>query len=770
MSKSLTGATGVTLNVDTLSFVEVTTTNLTATGTVTTASAEITGNLELGTIADVEAEITGKQDELTASNRLNPNFIDAEDDGDSVIISTTEFGSLTGFDNTSGTIQDQIDSKAQLYDVEAPLVKTTRTLPVFPQNPILLSVNHTDAVTSGSTDLVESGAVFTELSGKQDTLTANEGIDITNNVISFDGTLTQDVTTAGAITGATMNYIDGGVVTNIQTEINSKQDNLTAGTNIIISGNVISATDTNTTYTGGDGISISGTTISVAQVIPNDTRINGGLLVDANSGSTSIIGIEDGFKVRSAGNLVDFSVLGGNTDVNGALTTSGDITTNGALTFDRNAVVGNEINRIVLYDGTTYDYGFGLDHNTLSYNTHQYHSFRYNSTIAGGGTVGMELNETDLTVVGDVDVGGNLVMAQYGNFKPCDFYITTRENIDSTQNRNWLVMSPTINPSGSNEEGRLYLGGYQDETNYNNQTEKNLYHSAEHTFYIDWEQRMSLLPSTLRITNTLNDPTIQNNIDELSADYTALEKQITFSHKGEGTPEYVIGLLNKPTGGTGGGLFCFAKSNSSGAEPDTGIAIDAEDGIIYTAGDIYVEGEIRGQGRRGNGLRATLISFINGSSNGNWGNNSYFDSISTADSGRIGNSLGSYSNGVFTLSVGGTFRITVYVNGENTGVNDRVVAGTYLSINGATSGIFRAAAAGKWGLMYLRDDNYGFGGNMSYGCVVELSSGDNIRIRTKLGVGGDNRQYNDQKTVGQVAMWCQLSIEHISPENLINSL
>lgn len=46
----------------------------------------------------------------------------------------------------------------------------------------------------------------------------------------------------------------------METDISGKQDRLTAGSNITISGSTISATDTR--YTAGEGISISGTTIS----------------------------------------------------------------------------------------------------------------------------------------------------------------------------------------------------------------------------------------------------------------------------------------------------------------------------------------------------------------------------------------------------------------------------------------------------------------------------------------------------------------------------
>jgi len=93
------------------------------------------------------------------------------------------------------------------------------------------------------------------ITGKQDTLTEGNGIDITNNTVTFEGTsVTGDITTTGTITGATMNYVDGGVVTNIKDEIATKQDILTqannGGTNITISATgVISATGGGATYT-----------------------------------------------------------------------------------------------------------------------------------------------------------------------------------------------------------------------------------------------------------------------------------------------------------------------------------------------------------------------------------------------------------------------------------------------------------------------------------------------------------------------------------------
>ena len=137
--------------------------------------------------ATIQGEINKKQIILSASNLLNPNFISAVNDGDSVTITTGQLGALTGFDNTGGaTIQGEINKKALLYDVTTPLVKTTRSSVGLGENPILLSINKTTSASSGSTDLITSGGVFTGLSGKQATLTEGAGIDITGSTIKLD--------------------------------------------------------------------------------------------------------------------------------------------------------------------------------------------------------------------------------------------------------------------------------------------------------------------------------------------------------------------------------------------------------------------------------------------------------------------------------------------------------------------------------------------------------------------------------------------------------
>lgn len=91
------------------------------------------------------------------------------------------------------------------------------------------------------------------IANKQDQLTAGDNISIINNVISS----TDTKYTAGA------NIIidENNVISSIGGGGGSGVSYI-AGDNIVIEGNVISAIDTDTTYTAGDGINIEGDTIS----------------------------------------------------------------------------------------------------------------------------------------------------------------------------------------------------------------------------------------------------------------------------------------------------------------------------------------------------------------------------------------------------------------------------------------------------------------------------------------------------------------------------
>lgn len=155
------------------------------------------------------------------------------------------------------------------------------------------------------------------LNTKQDTLTAGSGINISgSNVISTD-TSTVEVNW-GNVQGTLSDQTD------LQNALNAKQNTLTAGSNITISGDTISATDT--TYTAGDAINITGTTIS-ADIYPADfftatgtdsgtgtalsfeKTITGPLSIDQLDGDTSQKTLSG--KNLLSGNFAQFNNTGG---------------------------------------------------------------------------------------------------------------------------------------------------------------------------------------------------------------------------------------------------------------------------------------------------------------------------------------------------------------------------------------------------------------------------------------------------------------------------
>jgi len=153
--------------------------------------------------------------------------------------------------------------------------------------------------------------------------------------------------------------------------------------------------------------------------------------------------------------------------------------------------------------------------------------------------------------------------------------------------------------------------------------------------------------------------------------------------------------------------------------------------------------------------------------NGLWGNGNHFDYAQNKQ--RIGASFCSESNGVVTLNTSGTFKISVSVQIENQTYNNRVVVGTYVSINNNTGNWRNHANSGRFGLTYIRHDDYGFGGSQSYSDYYELDSGQDIRVKTMLGEASDLRNYNDSEPVQNLHLYGRLEIELISTADLVES-
>lgn len=113
-------------------------------------------------------------------------------------------------------------------------------------------------------------ATQNDLADYQPLLTAGTGIDLTNSTISVDNTVAMksdlpDLTDYVTESELQTTLSDYATDTELSNGLATKQDVLTAGSNITISGSTISATDT--TYSAGTGLSLSGTEFSVDSTV-----------------------------------------------------------------------------------------------------------------------------------------------------------------------------------------------------------------------------------------------------------------------------------------------------------------------------------------------------------------------------------------------------------------------------------------------------------------------------------------------------------------------
>ena len=143
----------------------------------------------------------------------------------------------------------------------------------------------------GSSFLVGTTNLLTEINGKLDKLTGGTNITISGDEVSCDLVGSTNIDISGsvisanglqtALTGSTNIDISGGVIsaTGLQTQ-------LTGSTNIDISGGVISATGLQTQSTGSDNIDISGGVISATGL---QTALTGSTNIDISGGVISAV-------------------------------------------------------------------------------------------------------------------------------------------------------------------------------------------------------------------------------------------------------------------------------------------------------------------------------------------------------------------------------------------------------------------------------------------------------------------------------------------------
>ena len=188
-------------------------------------------------------------------------------------------------------------------------------------------ISATDTTYSAGTGLDLTGTEFsvdnTVVAFKTDLPTVNNGIfKIQKNgtdVASFTANSATDVT-ANITVPTNNNELTNGAgyqtANDVATAISGKQDTLTAGTNISISGTTISATDT--TYSAGNGISLTGTVFS-ADTDVLQTKLTAGTNIDITNGVISSDGptYTAGSGLDLTGNefSVDTSVVALKTDI-----------------------------------------------------------------------------------------------------------------------------------------------------------------------------------------------------------------------------------------------------------------------------------------------------------------------------------------------------------------------------------------------------------------------------------------------------------------------
>lgn len=272
--------------------------DVTANITVPTNNNELTNGAGYQTAADVASAISGKQDILTPGSniQISNNTISATDTtysaGNGLNLTGTIFSADTSIlqtkltagnniDITNGVISSDgptytagtgLDLTNNEFAVDTSIVALKSDIPTVSTATLKIQKNGTDVATFTTNDPtpvtanitvptnnneLTNGAgyqtaadVQTAISGKQDTLIPGSNIQINGSTIS--ATDTKYSAGSGLTLTGTVFYADTSVLAT-QSDLAGKQDVLTAGSNITINNNTISATDTTySDFTGAD--------------------------------------------------------------------------------------------------------------------------------------------------------------------------------------------------------------------------------------------------------------------------------------------------------------------------------------------------------------------------------------------------------------------------------------------------------------------------------------------------------------------------------------
>ena len=304
-----------------------------------------------------------------------------------------------------------------------------------------------DAIIGGTLQIAGISNVRTAIEGKQDPISAlsGGGLAVSNNQISVDFSNTnatieipqrvviEDDTTAQLIVRTASSGNDAAITIRGERASTSNRqaqlrfENTLSGNNADLA--EIAGVVTNAgSNIGGLGIYnfADGSTRTEAMLMNNNGRFH--------FGDT----FQDTYKLQ----------VTGDTNFTGDTNVGGDLNLTGLLVCD-NAPVNDDINRILLYDGSTGDYGFGINSNTLTYHANQNHRFIYGSTTAGGGTIGMELSSSNLTVSGQLYRTPRMIFYNFGKTSVTNNLFGKGNYFNGTTSIRRLGDQPTTISSGT---------------------------------------------------------------------------------------------------------------------------------------------------------------------------------------------------------------------------------------------------------------------------------------------------------------------------------
>ena len=304
-------------------------------------------------------------------------------------------------------------------------------------------------------NFVSNSDVLNMISSKQNTLTAGNNITITNDTISATNT----TYTAG--TGLHLNngaFSADTTVLATKADIAGKQDTLTAGDNISISSGVISAT--NTTYTAGTGIAIENGEIRSTVVVPTATSdlTNDSGFINQTELTTALAAKQDTL-TAGTGISINNSVISA-TGGSGPTYTAGD-----GIEIDSDIIN-------VIVDGTTIDFD-GDGQLTIG------------SDVPDKNYVdrGLNAKQDTLTAGSGIDITNNVISATGGG-NPTGYNATTATQIGIGQSNHVnqsgfaIGYGNTINSTGnipvvlgrqnstSGSSGEIYILGQGNSAGY----------------------------------------------------------------------------------------------------------------------------------------------------------------------------------------------------------------------------------------------------------------------------------------------------------------